>query len=106
MLTETRILTRGAILAVLLTGQFMANVDVAVANIAGPSIGTDLHVSAGAVGLVVSGYVVAFAVLLITGARLGSSLGYRRMFLLGVTVFTAASLACGLAPGIGTLDRA
>ncbi|HZX09081.1 MFS transporter [Kribbella sp.] len=94
---------RGAVLAVLLTGQFMANIDTAVANIAGPSVGTDLGASAGAVGLVVSGYVVAFAVLLITGARLGTSFGYRRTFLLGLTVFTAASLACGLAPGIGAL---
>ncbi|MFF0264385.1 MFS transporter [Kribbella sp. NPDC004536] len=94
---------RGAVLTVLLTGQFMANIDTAVANIAGPSIGTDLQASPGAVGLVVSGYVVAFAVLLITGARLGTSLGYRRTFLLGLTVFTAASLACGLAPGIATL---
>ncbi|MGW7686955.1 MFS transporter [Kribbella sp. NPDC054772] len=100
-ITQTR--NRGAILAVLLTGQFMANIDTAVANIAGPSIGADLHASAGAVGLVVSGYVVAFAVLLITGARLGSSIGYRTTFLLGLTVFTAASLACGLAPDIVTL---
>lgn len=94
---------RAAILAVLLTGQFMANIDTAVANIAGPSIGADLHASEGAVGLVVSGYVVAFAVLLITGARLGSSLGYRRTFLLGLLVFTVASLACGLAPEIVSL---
>jgi MFS family permease len=101
--SQTRTVHRGAILAVLLTGQFMANIDTAVANIAGPSIGADLHASEGAVGLVVSGYVVAFAVLLITGARLGSSLGYRRTFLLGLTVFTAASLACGLAPGTVTL---
>lgn len=101
--TETRTVNRGAILAVLLTGQFMANIDTAVANVAGPSIGADLHASEGAVGLVVSGYVVAFAVLLITGARLGSSLGYRRTFLLGLMVFTIASLLCGLAPGIATL---
>ncbi|MGW6280617.1 MFS transporter [Kribbella sp. NPDC055071] len=95
--------SRTAVLAVLLTGQFMANVDIAVANIAGPSIAADLHASEGAVGLVVSGYIVAFAVLLITGARLGSSFGYRRTFLLGLTVFTAASLACGLAPEIVSL---
>lgn len=100
---QARTTNRAAILAVLLTGQFMANIDTAVANIAGPSIGADLHASKGAVGLVVSGYVVAFAVLLITGARLGSSLGYRTTFLLGLTVFTAASLACGLAPEIITL---
>ena len=45
-------------LAVLLTGQFKANIDTAVANIDGQSIGTDQHASPGAVGLVVSGYVV------------------------------------------------
>jgi predicted MFS family arabinose efflux permease len=81
----------------------MANVDTAVANTAAPSIGTTLGASEGQVALVVSGYVVAFAVLLITGARLGSSLGYRRVFLLGLSVFTAASLACGLAPEVYSL---
>lgn len=97
---------RTAILAVLLTGQFMANVDTAVANIAAPSIGSTLQASEGQVALVVSGYVVAFAVLLITGARLGSSWGYRRVFLLGLQVFTVASLACGLAPEIYSLTAA
>ncbi len=106
MQVETRTANRTAILAVLLTGQFMANIDTAVANVAGPSIRADLHASAGAVGLVVSGYVVAFAVLLITGARLGSSLGYRTTFLLGLQVFTAASLACGLAPEVVSLTVA
>ena len=97
---------RSALLAVLLTGQFMANVDTAVANIAAPSIGLDLGASEGQVALVVSGYVVAFAVLLITGARLGSSLGYKRVFLLGLFVFTAASLVCGVAPEIYSLTVA
>lgn len=97
---------RTAILAVLLTGQFMANVDTAVANIAAPAIGSTLQASEGQVALVVSGYVVAFAVLLITGARLGSSWGYRRVFLLGLQVFTVASLACGLAPEIYSLTAA
>ncbi|GAA0961200.1 MFS transporter [Kribbella koreensis] len=104
ILTATR--GRTAILAILLTGQFMANVDTAVANIAAPSIGATLGASEGQVALVVSGYVVAFAVLLITGARLGSSLGYRRVFLLGLQVFTVASLACGLAPEIYSLTVA
>ena len=49
--------------------------------------------------LVIGGYLIAFAVLLITGARLGQTHGYRRVFLLGVGVFTGASLLCGLAPG-------
>ncbi|WP_241999115.1 MULTISPECIES: MFS transporter [Kribbella] len=97
---------RTAILAILLTGQFMANVDTAVANTAAPSIGETLGASEGQVALVVSGYVVAFAVLLITGARLGSSLGYRRVFLLGLQVFTAASLVCGIAPEVYSLTVA
>ncbi|TCM47947.1 MFS transporter [Kribbella sp. VKM Ac-2568] len=84
----------------------MANVDTAVANTAAPSIGATLGASEGQVALVVSGYVVAFAVLLITGARLGSSLGYRRVFLLGLQVFTAASLVCGIAPEVYSLTVA
>ena len=47
----------------------------------------------------VGGYLIAFAMLLITGARLGQTHGYRRVFLLGVGAFTGASLLCGLAPG-------
>jgi MFS family permease len=106
MQTDTSTRGRTAILAILLTGQFMANVDTAVANIAAPSIGATLGASEGQVALVVSGYVVAFAVLLITGARLGSSWGYRRVFLLGLQVFTVASLACGLAPEVYSLTVA
>lgn len=87
-----------AILAVLLTGQCLANIDTAIVNVATPSIQTNLHASGAELQLVVSGYVLAYAVLLITGARLGNLCGYRRMFLLGVTTFTLASLACGLAP--------
>ena len=50
-----------------------------------------------------SGYVLAFAMLIITGARLGRIVGYRRMYLAGLAGFTLASLACGLAPGTGAL---
>ncbi|HEX2301510.1 MAG TPA: hypothetical protein VHH34_23915, partial [Pseudonocardiaceae bacterium] len=55
------------LLIVLLSGQFMANVDSAIVNLAAPSISVDLGASEGAVALVVSGYMVAFAVLLIPG---------------------------------------
>ncbi|MEV4006208.1 MFS transporter, partial [Actinomadura sp. NPDC049753] len=93
-------------LAVLLAGQFMVNVDTAVVNVAGPSIREDLRPSGGALGMVVSGYTLAYAVLLVTGARLGQARGHRRMFLLGLGAFTAASLACGLAPSTGALVAA
>jgi MFS family permease len=110
-MTEPRLITRPAeghaesggrrwlMLAVLLLGQFMGLLDVFVVNVAMPVIGVDLHASGAYLQLVVGGYTVAYAMLLITGARLGDLYGRRRMYLLGVMVFTFTSLACGFAPG-------
>ena len=69
-----------------------------MANVATPSIHSDLGASGAALELVISGYLIAVAVLLITGARLGQTHGYRRVFLVGITVFSLASLLCGVAP--------
>jgi MFS family permease len=88
----------GWVLAALLGALFLGNVDIAVANIAGPSIRAGLHASGGELELVVSGYTLAYATLLVICARLGEARGYRPMFLAGVAVFIAASLACGIAP--------
>ena len=88
----------GWALAALLGAMFLGNVDVAVANIAGPSIRAGLHASGAELELVVSGYTLAYAALLVTSARLGEAHGYRRVFLTGLAGFTLASLACGLAP--------
>jgi MFS family permease len=88
---------RGA-LAALLGALFLGNVDVAVANIAGPSIRAGLHASGSELELIVSGYTLVYAALLVTSARLGEARGYRRIFLAGLAGFTVASLACGLAP--------
>lgn len=88
----------GWVLAALLGALFLGNVDVAIANIAGPAIRADLHASGGELELVVSGYTLAYAVLLVTGARLGEARGYRPVFLAGLGAFTVASLACGIAP--------
>jgi EmrB/QacA subfamily drug resistance transporter len=93
----------GAILAVILAGQFMAVLDASIVNIAIPSIRASLHASGSALQLIVGGYVVAYAVLLVTGARLGDRLTQRTMFLGGLAAFTTASLACGLAWSTGTL---
>lgn len=90
-------------LALLLLGQFMAILDVSIVNVALPTLRTDLHTSDSGLQLVVAGYILSYAVLLITGARLGGILGHRRTFLVGLSVFTVASLACGLAPGSGSL---
>jgi MFS family permease len=90
-------------LAILLVAPFMAQADATIANVATPSIHADLGASGAELELVIGGYIVAFAVLLITGARLGQTHGYKRMFMLGVTVFALASLACGLAPDVVVL---
>jgi MFS family permease len=96
--TSERLPHKGRLLAVLLMGPFMAQADATIANVATPSIREDLGASGAALELVVGGYMIAFAVLLITGARLGQTHGYRRVFVLGVTTFTFASALCGLAP--------
>ncbi|MEV6108580.1 MFS transporter [Streptomyces sp. NPDC051940] len=90
-------------LAIVLTGQFMALLDVFIVNVAAPTISAELGASGSELQLIIAGYTITYAVLLITGARLGGLLGHRRMFLAGVTVFTFASLACGLAQGTGEL---
>jgi MFS family permease len=97
---------RWPMLVVLLAGQFMALLDVTIVNVALPTIGRSLHASGAELQLVVAGYTVSYAMLLITGARLGDLAGRRRMFLAGTALFTLASLACGLAPGIGVLIAA
>lgn len=72
-------------------------VDLTIVNTALPAITSSLSASAEAVQWTVAGYALSFALLLMAGGRLGDALGYRRVFLLGVTGFTLASVACGLA---------
>lgn len=93
----------GPMLALLLLGQFMAILDVNIVNVALPTLRADLNASGASLQLVVAGYIIAYAALLITGARLGDMLGHRRVFLAGLALFTLASLACGLAPTTGFL---
>ncbi|MEV0171800.1 MFS transporter [Streptomyces sp. NPDC050803] len=83
----------------MLAAQFMALLDVFIVNVAAPTIGTELHASGADLQLVIAGYAITYSVLLITGARLGERLGHRRVHLAGLALFTAASLACGLAQG-------
>jgi predicted MFS family arabinose efflux permease len=71
--------------------------------VAAATIRRDLHSSGAALQMVIAGYTIAYAMLLITGARLGGLHGARRTFLAGLAVFTGASLACGLAPASGWL---
>lgn len=92
-----------ALLTVLLLGQFMAILDVSIVNVAAPTLRTDLHASGAGLQLAIAGYTISYAVLLITGARLGDRMGHGRAFRAGLAVFTAASLLCGTAPTTGTL---
>lgn len=87
------------VLAVVLAAQFMALLDVFIVNVAAPTIGSSLHASGADLQLVIAGYAITYSVLLITGARIGDRLGHGRAHLAGLALFTAASLACGLAQG-------
>ena len=89
---------RRAMLAILLAAPFLAQADATIANVATPTIRVDLQASNAATELVIGGYLIAFAVLVITGARLGQTHGYKRLFLIGVGAFGASSLLGGLAP--------
>ncbi|GAB2790562.1 MFS transporter [Streptomyces daliensis] len=91
------------ILITLLTGQFMALLDVFIVNVAAPTLRAELHTTGAGLQLIVTGYTISYAVLLITGARLGAGFGHGRVFLIGLALFTATSLACGLAADAGQL---
>src|SRR5262249_34016573 len=84
-------------LAVLVTAQFMVILDVAVVNVALPSIKSDLHFSEQGLQWVVTAYAIVFGGVLLLGGRLGDVLGRRRIFIAGLVVFAVSSLLCGLA---------
>ncbi len=88
---------RGPELIVLLSVQAMASMADALVTVSAPTIQSSLHVSGAALQLIASGFVLAYAVVLMTGARLGDY-GHRRLFLSGLTVFTAAAALSGAAP--------
>jgi EmrB/QacA subfamily drug resistance transporter len=94
-MTDTR---RWLVLGVVLMGTFMAVLDVAIVNVAIPSIHADLGASFGEIEFVVSAYTLTYACLLVTGGRLGDNYGRKLLFILGLVVFAAASAACGVAP--------
>ncbi|MDH6519206.1 MFS family permease [Streptomyces sp. SAI-135] len=81
-------------------------IDFFIVNVALPSIGADLSASESVLELVVAGYGLAYAVLLVLGGRLGDLFGRRRLFLGGMLAFGLTSLACGLAPSAWALVAA
>ncbi len=84
-------------LVVILSGSFMAGMDGFIVNVAIPSIQKGLGASFATMQLVVAGYALTYAVLLITGGRLGDLYGRKRLFLVGMASFILASTLCGLA---------
>ena len=94
---------RGLAMGVLIFASFMDLLDATIVNVALPSIRTDLDATGAQLEWVVGGYLLAFAVLMITGGRLGDIAGRRRIFVTGVVGFTLGSALACLAPTIGVL---
>jgi MFS family permease len=95
--------SRWAPLPIVLTGTFMVVLDFFIVNVALPSMQARLHASAGSVEWVVAGYSLTSAVFLITASRLGDRYGRRRLFAVGLALFTLASAGCGVAPSATAL---
>src|SRR3954471_22835283 len=85
-------------LAVVLAAAFLVALDFFVVNVSIPSIRANLHATFAPVQLVIASYGLTYSVLLISGGRLGDIYGRKRMFMWGVTAFTAASVLCGFSP--------
>lgn len=90
-------------LSVCLLVGFMSLLDVSIVNVALPAIEQGLGASESALSWVVSGYALTFGLVLVPSGRVGDALGRRTAFLGGLTLFTVASMACGLAQGAGWL---
>jgi EmrB/QacA subfamily drug resistance transporter len=93
-------------LALVCVAFFMTVLDVSIVNVALPSIKTSLHVSENTLQWVLIAYTITFGGLLLLGGRAADLLGRRRMFMVGMALFSAASLVCGLAGSIGVLIAA
>src|SRR5437588_8276243 len=94
-IADTR--TRWLALYVLCLGSLMIVLDTTIVNVALPSIRSDLHFSQTSLAWVVNGYMLTFGGFLLLGGRLGDLYGHRRLFMVGITLFSVASLTCGLA---------
>jgi EmrB/QacA subfamily drug resistance transporter len=98
--------SRWVALVVLCAGMLMIILDSTVVNVALPSIQRDLHFSQPSLAWVVNAYLITFGGLLLLAGRLGDLVGRKRVFMFGLTLFTVASLACGLSQSQGVLIAA
>src|SRR6266487_2287418 len=103
-IADTR--TRWLALYVLCLGSLMIVLDVTIVNVALPSIREDLGFSETSLAWVVNAYLLTYGGFLLLGGRLGDLFGHRRLFLSGITLFTLASLVCGLSNTQGLLVAA
>src|SRR5215470_15743884 len=92
--------------SIVLVGAFMALLDVTIVNVALPSIRTGLHASSASLEWIVSGYALSYGLALVPGGRAGDRFGPKRLFLAGLTIFTLASVGCGVAQDQGQLVAA
>lgn len=93
----------GTVLVAVLMAPFMALLDIFIVNVAAPSIERQLPTTFAGVQLVIGSYIVAFAMGLVTGGRIGDIVGRRRSFVLGIAAFAVTSAGCGLAPSLAVL---
>src|SRR5918995_3949832 len=98
--------TRWFALLILCLGDLMIVLDVTIVGVALPSIRNDLGFSESELAWVVNAYLIVFGGFLLLGGRLGDLFGHRRLFLAGISLFTLASLACGVATSQGVLVSA
>src|SRR5438876_4099803 len=101
--TGTKTERRWSALALIVTAQFMVILDVAIVNVALPSIKTDLNFSQANLQWVISAYAIMFGGVLLLGGRLADLLGRLRLFIAGLALFAVSSLLCGLAWSEGSL---
>jgi EmrB/QacA subfamily drug resistance transporter len=91
------------VLAVAVLGSAVAFLDATVVNVALPAIGRDLHASVAGLQWTINGYALTLAALILVGGSMGDRLGRRKVFSVGVIIFTSASVLCAVSPSIGWL---
>jgi MFS family permease len=95
---------RGAVFFVTALGAFMASLDLSIVNVAFPALEHSFpHDSRAALAWVITGYAIVFASLLVIGGRTADRIGKRKVFFVGLGVFTLGSALCGLAPTVAVL---
>src|SRR5688572_17034242 len=104
--TETTDRSRWLALYVLCAGVLMIVLDATIVNVALPSIQDDLNFTQSNLAWVVNAYLIAFGGLLLLAGRLGDLIGQRRIFLIGIAIFTVASIFCALSVSQGMLIAA